>query len=90
MKNKADACEKIAVLMGLKNIGRAKPEYGTQERVTYEVNDLRRCIFNPYADHEDFAEVVLFFMTQHQHAPWVAIPPSREAFLEFVAYGGQT
>lgn len=87
MMDKATICETIARTMGLKNVTRARPEYGVGERVTYEVNDLRRCIFNPFSSEEDFAKVILFYMERHKYAPWIAIPPSREAFLEFAAKG---
>jgi hypothetical protein len=54
----------LAQKMGFKSIQTAPPQYQVDERVTHEVTDIRREIFNPHTDRAQWADVLLWAVTQ--------------------------
>lgn len=50
----------LAKVMGLQNIQTAPEQYQVGERVTHELTDIRREIFNPFTNRAQWADVLLF------------------------------
>lgn len=53
----------LAKVMGLQNIQTAPEQYQVGERVTHELTDIRREIFNPFTNRAQWADVVLWYVS---------------------------
>lgn len=64
--DKVGMLEKLAEFLNLPKILKAPPSYGVGERITYEVSDIRREIFNPISNMAQFAEVFLYAVSTQE------------------------